>query len=529
MTPRYLLNFDLPDLPGISCDYLVIGSGIAGLYTAIKASQHGTVILLTKKKLQDSNTEHAQGGIAAAIDVSDSPELHFKDTVKAGAGLCNLDAVDILVNEGPDRVHELLQWGANFDKVGGELSLTREGAHSRRRILHARDATGEEIHRTLVQRIRAEGKVQVLENHFVVDLLSGSQGCCGAVAMDSEGQLKAYFGAFTIMASGGAGQLYKNTTNPLVATGDGIAMAFRAGVELMDMEFIQFHPTALSIPGAPPFLISEAVRGEGGLLLNPQGERFMPKYHALAELAPRDIVTRAIVAEMKKHQSTNVYLDLSAIGQDKISERFPNITETCARYGINILTEHIPVAPSAHYMMGGIKTNFTGQTNLPRLYSCGESACLAVHGANRLASNSLLDGLVFGHRAVEHTLHERREIPPVAFSRDQLTTNSPAIGQVEQVVPHLQEIMWDGVGILRNQESLQVAIDELRQYSPLLWTESWDIRHMEAKNLLTVARLVAESALLRTESRGGHFRTDYPMPNDREWLTHVVMHKDRVK
>lgn len=529
MTPRYLINVDLPDLPGISCDYLVIGSGIAGLYTAIKASQYGSVILLTKKKLQDSNTEHAQGGIAAAIDVSDSPELHLKDTVKAGAGLCDLDAVEILVNEGPRRVQELLEWGANFDKVGGQLSLTREGAHSRRRILHARDATGEEIQRTLVRQIRAEGKVEVLENHFVIDLLTGSQGCCGAIAMDQAGNLKAYYGAFTIMASGGAGQLYKNTTNPAVATGDGIAMAYRAGAELMDMEFIQFHPTALSIDGAPPFLISEAVRGEGALLLNALGERFMPNYHPMAELAPRDIVTRAIVAEMKKTESKEVFLDLSKIERAKVRARFPNISETCAKYGIDVLDQHIPVAPSAHYMMGGIRTNQNGQTNIPRFYSCGEAACLAVHGANRLASNSLLDGLVFGARAVKHTLRELRQVPPVSYKPHELRATFGEECKAKKLITDIQDIMWNQVGILRDEVGLKMAINELRERSSVLWHESKSILDMEAKNLLTIGRLVAESALKRMESRGGHFRRDYPTTDDVNWLNHVVMHKDRVK
>lgn len=529
MVPRYTINFDLREMPRVFCEYLVIGSGIAGLYAALKASKYGEVTLLTKKKLEDSNTEKAQGGIAAAIDHStDSPYLHFEDTIEAGAGLCDRQAVEILVKEGPDRIWELINLGTNFDRIGNELALTREGAHSRRRILHANgDATGEEIRRALARQVRQENLVQVLEDHFVVDLITKDGHCHGVIAWDNINNKFTFFASkVLVLATGGVGQLYKNTTNPCVATGDGLAMAYRAGAEVMDMEFVQFHPTALCLPDAPRFLISEAVRGEGAFLRNAAGERFMTKYHSLAELAPRDIVARAIINEMEQSQTSQVFLDLSHLEKDKIARRFPNITSTCAKYGVDITKEMIPVAPAAHFMMGGVRTNLNGETNLKGLYSCGEAACLGVHGANRLASNSLLDGLVYGERIVQHS---REKVKEIDFLQDFNISSNVLSGQkqyeAKEIRNKIAEIMWDKVGIIRDANELQEALKELNGLKYIFDNPAEDTEQMELANLLTIGLLIAEAALQRTESRGGHCRRDYPQRSDAEWQKNIVLQR----
>lgn len=527
MVERYAVNFELGDLPSETTDYLVIGSGIAGLYSALQASKHGQVILLTKKKLADSNTEHAQGGIAAAIDEDDSPLLHYEDTVEAGAGLCDPEAVDILVNEGPDRVMELLEMGANFDREGNNIALTMEGAHSRPRILHANgDATGGEIHSTLVREVRREGLVQIKEDHFVVDLLTDKGRCFGALAIDNKGRLIAYLAKIIILATGGAGRLFKNTTNPEVATGDGIAIAYRAGAQLMDLEFVQFHPTALSIEGVPPFLISEAVRGEGAYLCNQAGERFMPAYHKQAELAPRDIVARAIITEISKTQSERVYLELSHLPAEKVRKRFPTITATCHKLGLDIAKDPIPVAPSAHYMMGGVRTNHHGETNLSGLYACGEAACQGVHGANRLASNSLLDGLVFGNRIILRS-KEMAAAPllNVDFSAIKYTRlEEPVQVDIDRLRHQIQEVMWDKVGIGRSDEGLKEALAFFGRWQYLCTHRSTNTSSLEAINMLTIGKLMAKAAITRTESRGGHFRLDFPARDDELWSRHIVFH-----
>lgn len=529
MIPRYSINFDLGDMPKVYCDYLVVGSGIAGLYAALKASKHGNVIMLTKKKVEDSNTEKAQGGIAAAIDHSkDSPYLHFEDTIEAGAGLCDRDAVEVLVKEGPDRIWELINLGTNFDRIDNELALTREGAHSRRRILHARgDATGEEIRRALARQVLQEKLVQTLEDHFVVDLITKGGRCYGVIAWDAQKcEYKFFASKVMVLATGGVGQLYKNTTNPYVATGDGLAMAYRAGAEVMDMEFVQFHPTGLYLANAPRFLISEAVRGEGAVLRTASGERFMPKYHAQAELAPRDVVARAIIKEMEISGTNHVYLDLTHLGKENIASRFPNITQTCAKYGLDIINEMIPVAPAAHYMMGGVKTNLNGETNLKGLYSCGEAACLGVHGANRLASNSLLDGLVFGERIVQHS---RSRLVDFEFLEDFNINNHNLCDKADydpkKIRTMIQEIMWEKVGIVREQEELQAALEQLRDLSYIFKDNVLTIEMLEVKNMLAAGMLITEGALLRTESRGGHYRRDYPQRSDALWQKHVVLQR----
>ncbi|HOV80298.1 MAG TPA: FAD-dependent oxidoreductase, partial [Bacillota bacterium] len=371
MPERYMLNFDTRELPQEEDEYIVLGSGIAGLYTSLTASQAGgSVTVLTKQTMMDTGTDKAQGGIAAALGDTDSPALHREDTLVAGAGLCDAEAVAALVSEGPDRVKELIRLGAIFDCDNRGLCLTREGAHSRRRILHASgDATGAEIQRVLTQRVKEDERIKVMENHYVVDLLVRENVCYGVLAFDRfERTLKVFRGKVVVLSTGGLGRLFEHNTNPEISTGDGIAIAFRAGAEVMDMEFIQFHPTVLNLPGAPRFLISEAVRGEGAYLRNSLGRRFMPGYHDLAELAPRDIVVRAILKEMAQTGSNKVFLDLTHLDPEVVKSRFPNITKTCAEFNLDITVDRIPVSPAAHYMMGGVKTNLVGETSIKGLY-----------------------------------------------------------------------------------------------------------------------------------------------------------------
>ncbi|WP_104370631.1 L-aspartate oxidase [Desulfocucumis palustris] len=530
MAPSYVMNFDTRQLPQDEYEYVVIGSGIAGLYTAYAASRSGArVVLLTKHAADDSNTDKAQGGIAAALSTSDSPELHLEDTLSAGAGLCDREAVSILVNEGPDRVRDLIEMGANFDRKDGKFALTREGAHSRRRILHASgDATGAEIQRALTERVRGDGNIRVLENHLAVDLLVKENVCHGVLAMNCRNNdLKVFWGKAVILATGGLGQLYEHSTNPDVATGDGIAIAYRAGAEVMDMEFIQFHPTVLYLPGAPRFLISEAVRGEGAYLRNRYGDRFMPRYHPLAELAPRDIVVRAILSEMDTTASQRVFLDLSHLPVDLINERFPTIMKTCASYGLDITSEPIPVAPFAHYMMGGVKTNLNGETSINGLYACGETACLGVHGANRLASNSLLDGLVFGGRIVEWVKKRNidfRDNKCYFINEQLLPQSSESEIDYTTVRKDIKVLMSQYAGPVRTAQGLLKALGTLEGMGYINRYNAVSPFEIEVKNMLEVGHLVAEAALMRTESRGGHYRMDFPQPVER-WLKHVIIRR----
>ncbi|HBP65204.1 MAG TPA: L-aspartate oxidase, partial [Desulfosporosinus sp.] len=468
---RYLYSWSKSGVKVFDSDVLVLGSGIAGLYTAIKASENFQVTVLTKKTMEESNTEHAQGGIAVAIDKADCPTFHLEDTLKAGAGLCDPLVVKILVEEGPACVEELMGMGAQFDRQDGELALTREAAHSHRRILHAQgDATGWEVERALVAKVKKSLQVTALEGRFVVDLLENHHGdIVGALVLNEEtGELEGHLAKAVVLATGGLGQVYQFTTNPSVATGDGMAVALRAGADLMDMEFVQFHPTALLIPKAPRFLISEAVRGEGAHLMNVAGLRFMENVPG-KELAPRDIVARAIWKELNLGP---VYLDFRPIGRERILERFPTIYQTCLNYGIDVLTTPLPIAPAAHYMMGGIATNSFGETSLPHLYAAGECACNGVHGANRLASNSLLDGLVFGARIVEKLNHEIKSKRPsweeVVCPEEGLA--STGMNQTRRPLDDgglrklIQTLMWDYVGILRNKVGLEKAIELLMEW-----------------------------------------------------------------
>lgn len=529
MASRSLFSLELKELPVVETDFLIIGTGIAGLFAAFKAKEHGAVLVVTKERAEVSNTGKAQGGIAAAVEEDDSPFLHLEDTLEAGAGICDPEAVQILVSDGPNLVMQLVELGVNFDREGSTWALGREGAHRKRRILHASDATGEEIARALIRECRRSPDINLQEGCFLLDFLRepGSGCCCGALLLDgSSGEPLVCRAPVVIVATGGAGQLYKNTTNPAVATGDGMAAAYRAGAELMDLEFFQFHPTALALGGAPRFLISEAVRGEGAFLRNGQGERFMPRYHALAELAPRDVVARAIVREMEKSGEQSVYLDISHLNRERFRKRFPNIWYTCSLYGLDLGKGYIPVAPAAHYFMGGIRTNYEGKTNIPGLYACGEVACNGVHGANRLASNSLLDGLVFGARAVADArryMGQRNGRPrlPRRLTGIRPANQWPSGTDWSEVATRVRRLMWEKAGIVRSEEALEEALKELNS----LWrSASFDLNRpaVEAANLLTLGRLTVSAALLRRESRGSHFRSDYPFTDDINWLRHIV-------
>ncbi|WP_339822235.1 L-aspartate oxidase [Paenibacillus sp. FSL R7-0216] len=528
MIPQYLVDFEAGQLPVVDTDVIVIGSGIAGLFTAIKASEKERVILITKKSMLESNTRYAQGGIAAVISEEDSPVYHRQDTLLAGAGLCSSEAVDILVNEGPEGVKELMMLGTAFDLENGELALTKEGAHSHRRILHAHgDATGYEIVRALSEQAGAHPNIEVWDNHYVIDLITEENECLGALVQRPDGQRVFLRGNATILCSGGAGQLYRYTTNPEVATGDGVAIAYRAGAILRDMEFIQFHPTSLCYPGAPRFLISEAVRGEGAVLRNIKGERFMSKYHELLELAPRDIVARAIVSEMEATGASIVYLDITHEDPEKVRSRFPTIYETCLGYGLDLTADWIPVAPAAHYMMGGVRVSHHGETSVHRLFACGEVSSTGVHGANRLASNSLSEAIVFGRRIIQRI----GELPPrtrtgetVAYHDGRL---APAPSSLVERRLDLQKTMVRRAGLRRTAEGLAKGIAELERHQAIFSQALHTREEWEYANMLTCALLLAKSALAREESRGGHYREDFPERSDEKWRKHLLWQRDK--
>jgi L-aspartate oxidase len=506
-------------------DYIIIGSGIAGLYTALLAKDHGSVAILTKGNIDDCNTMFAQGGIAAAISSSDSPELHMEDTLAAGAGLCEPQAVRILTEDAPERIDDLVRMGVPFDTVNGEIALAREGAHTTSRVLHAGgDATGRHIELTLAN-LATNSSVSVFEHARVTRLLVDRGMVRGAEVLDSSGQPEQLEARFVVLATGGAGNLYLYTTNPATATGDGVALAFQAGAELVDMEFYQFHPTALRLPDAPAFLISEAVRGEGAVLRGHRGEPFMDRYHPLADLAPRDVVSRAIVQEMEATQQDHVLLDVTHLASSHVVGRFPSIYRFCLEHGLDITTTPIPVAPAAHYMMGGVKTNTWGETNIPGLYACGEVASCGVHGANRLASNSLMETVVFGKRVVQRTLGQDGQFDTAgkmlpeshatltARAREHVSGGPPTLLQ-------LQRLMWSSVGIVRERAGLEQAAQTLSDWQRALPTSA--AAEFELASLIQVTRLVAEAALLREESRGAHYRSDIPEPSH-AWEKRTVL------
>ena len=509
-------------------DYIIVGSGIAGLYTSLLAREHGSVLILTKGSIDECNTKYAQGGIAAAIGQGDSAELHFRDTMAAGAGLCDPEAVRILVEEAPDRITDLVNFGVPFDTLNGEVALTREAAHSVPRILHAGgDATGEHIEVTLSRMARL-AKVVILEHFLATEIIVEDGVAKGVRALDcSSGSIEEFGTQSVILATGGGGGLFKFTTNPEIATGDGIALAYRAGAEITDMEFFQFHPTALRLPGVTRCLISEAVRGEGGILRNEEGRQFMFDYSPDGDLAPRDIVARGILFEMRKTGSDRVFLDVTHLPARKISARFPHIYRFCLDHGLNITKSLIPVAPAAHYMMGGVKTNVWGETNIAGLFAAGETACTGVHGANRLASNSLLEVVIFAKRILERTrkasrpskrARQRREQDYVSLSDRKATGAVPALS-----LPAFQSLMWDKVGIVRSGEELEEAASDLASWQEGMDKPS-DRPSYELSDMILVARLMAEAALIREESRGAHFRFDFPEPLP-AWQRHIVFRK----
>jgi L-aspartate oxidase len=491
-------------------DFLVVGGGIAGLRAAVGLAQAGSVLVVTKESLAESNTAYAQGGIAVAMGGDEDVALHLADTIAAGDGLVNAEAAAVLVEQGPGRVDELLRWGTGFDRAGaGELMKTREGAHSLPRILHAHgDATGREIAVSLLRHVRGLANVELMEWATTVDLSLEDGKVVGATLLDRDGKVVEVRARAVLLASGGAGQVFSDTTNPAVATGDGIAMAYRAGAELMDMEFMQFHPTAFAMEGAPRFLMSEALRGEGAWLVNARGERFMERYHAGLELAPRDVVARAIAHE---GEAGAVYLDMRAVGQGKdLKARFPGISAFLAGYGLELGRDLIPVRPAAHYLMGGIRTDVHGRTSLAGLFAAGEAACTGVHGANRLASNSLLEGLVFGALAAEAMIKEELRVvsSPSSVNGD-VVDSGDRKGDVEGWIAELRGLMWRDSGLLRDEMGLRRAeagLAALRESMPGGMTR----RELEARNLLTVAEVMVSAALARQESRGAHFRRDFP-------------------
>ena len=505
-----------------SYDYIIVGSGIAGLYSALLARKYGSVLIITKGSIEECNTRFAQGGIAAAVGAGDSPELHFKDTVAAGAGLSDEAMVRILASEATLRIKDLIEFGVPFDTIEGEVALTLEAAHSVPRILHAGgDATGRYIEETLSARVRS-AKIPVVEHCLATKIITEGGRASGLDTLCTmTGQKETYICRHLILASGGAGQLFSLTTNPSVATGDGVALAYQAGADIMDMEFFQFHPTALKLPGVPVFLISESVRGEGGILRNNEGRRFMADYAAKAELAPRDVVSRAIVSEMNKTGADHVYLDVTHLPATLVLARFPQIYHHCLDQGLDITKDLIPVAPAAHYMIGGVRVNTWGASSVPGLYAAGEVSCTGVHGANRLASNSLLEVLVFSHRIVENTTGRGQSLAMAPAQRRRLAEVKPGAVVSLPEKKELQELMWHHAGIVRDGTGLAEAAAKLAVWQAAAG-EGVRREDHELHHLITCGRLMTEAALYREESRGSHYRSDFPWTSEK-WRRHIVI------
>jgi L-aspartate oxidase len=516
----------------LGADFVIIGSGIAGLRAAIACAAAGRVVILTKSDPRAGSTGYAQGGIAAAMGPDDSPARHAADTIAAGDGLADERAVNVLVGEGPRYVRELIDWGAAFDRAPDDsLDLAREGAHSVCRVLHARDATGREIARTLAARLAGHPGITVIDHALVVGLIAGDGGVGGVRFLDTGGRLAEVRANATLLATGGAGKVYRETTNPEVATGDGVSLAYAAGARVTDLEFVQFHPTALAVPGAPRYLLSEALRGEGARLVNDAGDRFMPRYDAAGDLAPRDRVARAIVLESER-TGAPVYLTMAHLPAERVRARFPLISTLCARVGLDLATDRLPIGPAAHYMMGGVATDLDGRTSLPGLFAAGEVACTGLHGANRLASNSLLEGLVFGGRAgsaMAQTTGGRTE--PAALVRQDPPGGA---GLVAIALPEadLRELMWKRVGVFRDREGLDAALSVLEPAFESLDAQlregcSFTAATWRLASLLIVARLVAVAARRREESRGAHARSDFPGRDDLHWMRHAFDERPR--
>lgn len=533
----------------IETDYLVIGSGIAGLSFALQAARSGTVAIVTKKERMEASTNYAQGGIASVFDLDDNFDLHLKDTLNSGAGLCNENIVRMVVRDGPSRIRELMSMGVNFSrraKDNESLDLGMEGGHSRRRIVHTKDRTGHEVERVLLNRVEENRNISIYEDHMAIDLITKSrmirrgiitsetrETCWGAYVLDVKSErIITFLSRITVLSTGGVGKIYLFTSNPDIASGDGVAMGYRAGVKVANLEFVQFHPTCLYHPLAKNFLISEAVRGEGGILLDKKGNRFMERYHPLKDLAFRDIVARSIDLELKKSGDKCVYLDISHRPEEFIKGRFPHIYETCLKYQIDITREPIPVVPAAHYMCGGLLTDENGLTNIRNLYAIGEVACTGLHGANRLASNSLLEALVFARRAAERSsqdlLNNRsRPLPKAPLWDPGSATDSEELVVVSHNWDEIRRLMWNYVGIVRTNKRLERAKSRIENIQAEIKEYYWDFivtrDLLELRNLALIAELIIKCASLRNESRGLHYNMDYPDRDDRHWIKDTVL------
>lgn len=530
-TPRYLVPFHPKQVPHYFTDVLIIGGGLAGMRAANAVKPPLSAVVITKDAVRQSNSSYAQGGIAGVLDPEDRFEDHIADTLTAGAGLCDEKVVEIVVRDAPHRIRELIEWGTRFDEHAGELLLGREGGHSHRRIVHALgDATGKEVMRAMIEHTQKLPNVQIWENTFTIDLLTHEGVCRGALVWNERHGKTFLWAKQTILCTGGAGQIYRETTNPPVATADGHAIAFRAGAELRDMEFMQFHPTVLYIAGSSRSLITEAMRGEGARLIDHNGHRFMPEYDERAELAPRDVVSQAIVAQMEKTRWPCVYLDLSHLNAEHVRRRFPGIAETCAQFGIDITRDRIPVRPGAHYMIGGVTVDQDGRTTLPGLWAAGEATSSGLHGANRLASNSLLEGLVYGARAGEAAAKAASEMDD--DYRVTPLENAPIPEPTEpldlaDIRNSLTALMWRAAGVRRNREQLLDAAEQIDTWQRYVSLRQFsDPRGWELQNMLLVARIMIDAALTREESRGVHLRTDFPQTDDKNWRRRIAYRRE---